>query len=64
MVEHEQEYPVLQMCQILEAPKSSYYYLRNKDKSNREICNSFIEEEIKEIFEESRKTYGIKRIQV
>jgi putative transposase len=64
MVEHEQEYPVLQMCQILEVPKSSYYYLRNKDKSNREICNSFIEEEIKEIFEESRKTYGIKRIQV
>jgi len=54
----------LQMCQILEVPKSSYYYLRNKDKSNREICNSFIEEEIKEIFEESRKTYGIKRIQV
>lgn len=64
MMEHEQEYPVLQMCLILEVPKSSYYYLRNKDKSNREICNSFIEEEIKEIFEESRKTYGIKRIQV
>lgn len=42
--------------------KSIYYFYEKEKKSANKILNDFLGKEIKDIFENSRKTYGIYRI--
>lgn len=53
---------MLQMCEILNYPRSNYYYRENSTFSKTKYENIALTEVIKDIFEKSRRTYGIKRI--
>lgn len=51
------------MCRILGVSRSGYYKSQASGHSPRKQANTVLAPQIKEIFEESRQTYGIMRIQ-
>ena len=63
MKNHNQEFNVEKMAQILGVGRSSYYEFIGRTPSQRAIKNECLTEEIKNIYEESRKTYGSPRVQ-
>jgi putative transposase len=50
------------MCKVLGVSRSSYYKRRSKGKSKREKENEKILKLIKEIFTESKESYGSPRM--
>jgi putative transposase len=50
------------MCRVLEVSKSGYYKWRRSGKLTLRRGDIFLLVKIKEIFEQSRKTYGIRRV--
>ena len=50
------------MCEVLEVSRSGYYDWRNREPSKRDKENEELLEEIEQIHEDSRKTYGSPRI--
>lgn len=61
--EHRDEYPVRLMCQVLEVARSGYYQWRKQPLSKRKMADLLLLMHIKDIFEQSRETYGSYRIQ-
>ncbi len=59
---HREEYAVKIMCQVLGVSRSGYYDWQKRKPSARDRANEKLLEEIKKIFERSRKTYGSPRI--
>ncbi len=59
---HREEYAVKIMCRVLDVSRSGYYDWRKRKPSARDRANARLLEEIKKIFERSRKTYGSPRI--
>lgn len=59
---HREAYAVKIMCRVLEVSRSGYYDWRKRKPSARDRANAKRLEEIKKIFERSRKTYGSPRI--
>lgn len=51
------------MCQVLQVSRSSYYEWFNTGPSKRDLENKKLGEQIKMIFNQSRKSYGTRRIQ-
>lgn len=49
---------MLEMCKAFNVAKSSYYFFKKREKK----LDCKIKEKVKEIFKDSRNTYGIKRI--
>jgi len=50
------------MCQLLEVSRSSYYEWLDAEPSKRDLENKNLSEHIKMIFDQSRHTYGTRRI--
>ena len=60
--EHRQEYPVTLMCRVLEVARNGYYRWRKQPLSARKVADLVLSSHIRDIFEQSRKTYGSYRI--
>jgi putative transposase len=52
------------MCRALQVSRSGYYDWRNRGMSSRESSNKILLEQIKRVFESSKKRYGSPRITV
>lgn len=50
------------MCHVLGVSRSGYYAWRRRTPSQREIANQALAEQIREVFEYSRQTYGSPRV--
>ena len=62
MKDHSSLFAIEKMCKVLNVSRSGYYsWLKNKP-SKREVENKEILHQIRQIHNESRKTYGSPRI--
>jgi putative transposase len=61
---HRDEYPITLMCRILEVVRSGYYEWRKQPLSMRKMADLLLLMHIKDIFAESRETYGSYRIYI
>ena len=60
--EHQDEFPVLRMCKVLEVSPSGYYAWRHRPPSAREMANRELFKKIEAVYNESDGTYGSPRI--
>ena len=60
---HDQEYSVTFMCRVLGVVRSGYYRWRTRPLGKRKMANLILLMHIKDIFKQSRETYGSCRIQ-
>jgi len=61
--EHRDRYPMTLMCQVLEVARSGYYAWRKQPLSSRKMADLLLLMHIRDIFQQSRQTYGSTRIQ-
>ena len=59
---HEGKHPVKRMCNALGVGRSGYYYWRKSRPSHREQANQKLVEQIRDVYQDSRQTYGSPRI--
>ena len=62
MNEHQREYTVNQMCQVLDVSRSGYYAWRQRKPSRQAEANVVLLTEIKKVHQTSRQTYGSPRV--
>ena len=55
---HQAVYPVQTMCRVLEVSRSGYYAWRKREPSVRAQADAALTARIREVREDSRKTYG------
>ena len=55
-------FSVSTMCRLLGVSPSGYYAWRNRGPSSRSLANEALTERIRQIHEESRRTYGVPRV--
>lgn len=60
--EHQAEYRITDLCRVAGVSRSSYYAWRSRPLSTRAVENAALLVAIREIHEESRRTYGAPRI--
>jgi len=56
------QYPVRSLCRVLEVTRSGYYQWRGKVAGPRAQANQNLVEQIRQVFEQSRQTYGSPRV--
>jgi putative transposase len=56
------EFPLQEICQMLQVSRSGYYQWRHRQPSRRQRANDVLVAHIKSAFEQSRRTYGSPRI--
>ena len=56
------EFPLQELCQMLQVSRSGYYQWRHRQPSRRQRANDVLVGHIKSAFEKSRHTYGSPRI--
>jgi putative transposase len=54
--------PVIRKCVLAEVPRSSFYVCRDRPESRRDRRNRYLLMCIKDVYVESRRTYGSRRI--
>jgi len=59
---HRAVYPVGRMCQVLGVSRSGYYTWRERPTSGRETRNRRLRVHIRAVYQESRSTYGSRRV--
>jgi len=57
-----QEYPIRELCAVLEVSRSGYYAWRGGQESARQLGNRLLAEQIQQLFEAKRQRYGSPRI--
>jgi transposase InsO family protein len=62
IADHDQQYPVTLMCRILGVVRSGYYRWRKVPVGKRKMADMILSMHIKDIFKQSRDTYGSYRI--
>ena len=62
MSAHETEFPVRQMCRVLEVSASGYYAWRKRVPGMRDRANAELVEKIRDIHKASLRTYGSPRV--
>ena len=62
IADHNQVYPVTLMCRVLRVVRSGYYRWRKTPLGKRKMADLILSMHIKDIFEQSRDTYGSYRI--
>jgi putative transposase len=62
MSAHEREFPIRQMGQVLGVSASGYYAWRRRRPSRRAEANAALVEQIRDIHQASRRTYGSPRV--
>jgi putative transposase len=60
--EHQAEHQITDLCRIAGVARSSFYAWRNRTPSQRQQANDELLVEIREIHEQSRRTYGAPRV--
>jgi len=60
---HRQEFEITVMCRVLNVSRSGYYAWCRRPVSAREMANQKLTQQIQEIHQQSRQTYGSPRIQ-
>jgi putative transposase len=55
-------YPIALMCRVLEVSRAGYYASRRRPESRRVRANRQLVARIREVYEESRRTYGSPRV--
>jgi putative transposase len=60
--DHQAEYRVTDLCRVAGVARSSFYAWRSRPLSPRAQANAELLEEIREIHEQSRRTYGAPRV--
>jgi putative transposase len=61
--EYRSEFTVVRMCKAFRVKESGYYRWRNKKKTDRQTEDEALTKVIREVHQESKRTYGPKRIQ-
>ena len=59
---HQDEFPVVRMCRVLQVSASGYYAWRKRPVSAREMANQQLGQEIKTVYENNHGTYGSPRV--
>lgn len=64
MHEDHPDYSIYELCEALEVPRGTFYnhIKRSADRSQKETENEKIQHRIREIFDESKQTYGAEKI--
>ena len=62
IADHDKEYSVTFMCRVLGVVRSGYYRWRTRPPGKRKMANLILFMHIKDIFKQSRETYGSCRI--
>ncbi|WP_027091181.1 IS3 family transposase [Cohnella thermotolerans] len=60
--EHRSEYRLEKMCSVLKVSRSGYYKWKERPESERERQHKEWTEQVKEIYDQSRKLYGSPKI--
>lgn len=58
----EKDYPITLMCKVLKLARSGYYAWVHRKMSPRQQENDILSEQIQQIHQDSRQTYGSPRI--
>ncbi len=61
---HQEEFPINLMCQLFSVTRSSYYAWCAHPSSEHSQTDRQLKEKVRQIFEDSRQTYGTRRIKV
>ena len=59
---HRVEFEITVMCRVLQVSRSGYYVWCKRPTSTREMANQTLSQQIKEIYQQSRQTYGSPRV--
>jgi putative transposase len=59
---HEEEFPVLRMCQVLEVSESGYYAWRKREPSERKRVDEELGKRIEDAYQKNRQVYGSPRL--
>jgi transposase InsO family protein len=60
---HREQFEITVMCRVLTVSRSGYYAWLKRPTSSREMADQALSQQIKEIHQQSRQTYGSPRIQ-
>ena len=63
IAQHQQEFPVQRMCQVLDVSESGYYAWKQRKPSRRALANEQLATRIRQAHETSHHIYGSRRIQ-
>lgn len=63
IAEHQGQFAVRTMCRVLKVAESGYYAWRKRPVSHRQQEDQQLSQQIQEVFEHKRATYGSPRIQ-
>jgi putative transposase len=64
IADHREEFEITVMCRVLAVSRSGYYAWRKRPTSPRKMADQTLSQQIKDIHQQSRQTYGSPRIQV
>jgi transposase InsO family protein len=64
IADHREEFEITVMCRVLAVSRSGYYAWRKRPTSARKMADQELSQQIKQIHQQSRQTYGSPRIQV
>lgn len=62
IAQHQQEYPVTTMCQVLEVSVSGYYAWKQRPASARQLADERLSARIRQVHEATHQIYGSRRI--
>jgi putative transposase len=62
IAQHQQEYPVTTMCQMLEVSVSGYYAWKQRSASARQIADERLSARIRQVHEATHQVYGSRRM--
>jgi len=62
IADHQDEFPIVRMCDVLGVSRSGYYAWRDRPPSQREMANRALYQQIKAVYDESNGRYGSPRI--
>ena len=62
IADHQDEFPIVRMCNVLGVSRSGYYAWRDRPPSQREMANRALYKQIKAVYDENEGCYGSPRI--
>jgi len=60
--DHQAELPVNKLCELVELPRANYYRWAKPVLSERYLADAYLSNDIYDIWERSRRTYGSPRV--
>lgn len=60
--DHRADYPIVRLCQLVELPRATYYRWANPTLSDQFLDDAYLANDIFDIYQTSRRTYGSPRV--